>query len=243
MWTEPFEPEQYVSLGPLLMTVDNRAHSVDLSQSRDGRRRSDRADPVLGPTAHGQASFSAQAAGAIPRQLAIQVAAPRPALEGEQGIDDRLEPIGSALALVKLDLGFDVAREIAERVMPGTSAKLHHLLRDASAKAIRQNVCASARWIDENCERKITVADAVHIAVMSRRSFSRHFKLEFGVTPFEYLIRARLDLVCKLLARTDLPVEKIARRCGVGTGHNLTRIFRKRLRSSPLEYRQRNRTP
>ncbi len=34
-----------------------------------------------------------------------------------------------------------------------------------------------------------------------------------GLTPSEYLLRARLDASCMLLTATDLPVDKIARRC------------------------------
>ena len=39
------------------------------------------------------------------------------------------------------------------------------------------------------------------------------------------------------LAATDLPVDKIARRCGAGSGDGLAKIFRKRLSISPTEYR------
>ena len=61
------------------------------------------------------------------------------------------------------------------------------------------------------------------------------------ITPSEYLLRARLDMVCRLLIETDLPVDKIARRIGMANGDRLAKIFRKRLSVSPTEYRLQNR--
>ena len=158
-------------------------------------------------------------------------------------VDDGADAVRTALSLVKRDLGNEVAQEISERVVPGTKAKVDLMLRDIGHKTIEEKVRASAHWLDENCTRTITVADAVQVAMMSSRSFSRHFKLHLGVTPSEFLLRARLELVCRMLVETDLPVEKIARRCGIGNGDRLGKIFRKTMRISPTEYRMRGRTP
>jgi transcriptional regulator GlxA family with amidase domain len=89
----------------------------------------------------------------------------------------------------------------------------------------------------ENYIRPISIADAARVAAMSERNFLRRFKAQIGLTPSEYLLRARLDASCMLLAATDLPVDKIARRCGAGSGDGLAKIFRKRLSISPTEYR------
>lgn len=148
------------------------------------------------------------------------------------------DAVRSALALIKRDLGHNVAREICERVLPSAEARADELLHDIGLQTMQEKIRASALWLDENYNRMITIADAARVAVMSSRSFSRHFKLELGVTPSEYLLRARLKLVCRMLTDTDLPVEKIARRCGVGGGDRLGKIFRKIFRVSPTEYRQ-----
>jgi transcriptional regulator GlxA family with amidase domain len=154
--------------------------------------------------------------------------------------DDRYEAVKSALTLVVRDHGLDIAREIAERLMPGSSAKLMPLLGSVGS-TVGEKVRRCAQWLRENCDRPISVADAAQEAAMSERNFLRRFKLEIGSTPSEYLLQARLDMTCRLLAGTELPVDKIARRSGMGNGDHLAKIFRKRWSISPTEYRLRNR--
>ncbi|MFL9937667.1 helix-turn-helix domain-containing protein, partial [Paraburkholderia sp. RL18-103-BIB-C] len=69
------------------------------------------------------------------------------------------------------------------------------------------------------------------------RNFLRLFKRELGLTPSQYLLRARLKLTCELLANSDLSIDKIARRTGLSNGERLSNLFRKQLSMSPTEYR------
>ena len=221
MLTEPFEFDQRNGFDALFV-IDGRGLDSGLyAQLLSGRTRRSFSDPLA--CANGWGLPAAE----MTREPCV--------------VDNGADAVRSALSLVKRDLGNDVAHEISERVLPSAKAKVDLLLRDIGHKTIEEKVRASAVWLDENCTRPIAVADAVQVAMMSSRSFSRHFKLHLGVTPSEFLLRARLDLVCRLLTETDLPVEKIARRCGVGNGDRLGKIFRKTLRISPTEYRVRSR--
>ncbi|HTH61525.1 MAG TPA: helix-turn-helix domain-containing protein [Paraburkholderia sp.] len=153
---------------------------------------------------------------------------------------DRDEPARSALAFVARDLGPSVAREIAAELMPDANARLLYAANGADL-SVAERIHGCAQWLRRNCERPISVADAAQEAAMSERNFLRRFKTEFGCAPSEYLLQARLDMSCKLLAATELPVDKVARRCGMGNGDNLARMFRKRWSISPTEYRLRHR--
>jgi len=152
-------------------------------------------------------------------------------------LDDPKGPIAAALSIIKRDHGAALAREVSERSIPGAWQKLATVLDDTEAGGVRQKIDAAARWIRENYVRPISIADAARVAAMSERNFLRRFKAQIGLTPSEYLLRARLDASCMLLTATDLPVDKIARRCGAGSGDGLAKIFRKRLSISPTEYR------
>jgi transcriptional regulator GlxA family with amidase domain len=145
--------------------------------------------------------------------------------------------VAAALDTVRADLGADLACRVATQLseataaLPGAAA-LEHL-------SIAQKIRDSAHWIARNCDKPITVAIAAQTASMSERSYLRHFRAEMGVKPSEYLRRVRVDRACALLVASDLPVDKIARRCGLTSGECLARLFRQIKQISPTEYRSR----
>lgn len=149
---------------------------------------------------------------------------------------DRDELLGGALAFVARDLGTHVAREVAAGLLPDAGARWLGAAHGADLSAA-DRIRRSAQWLQKHCERPISVADAAQEAAMSERHFLRCFKLEMGCTPSEYLLQARLEMTRGLLSVTELPIDKIARRCGMGNGDNLARMFRKRWSISPTEYR------
>ncbi|HEY1607910.1 MAG TPA: AraC family transcriptional regulator, partial [Paraburkholderia sp.] len=122
--------------------------------------------------------------------------------------DDRLDSMKSALALVKRDLGVEIARNVAERLMPDSGGNLMPLFGDALGSDPADKVRSAARWLQENCQRSISISDAAQVAAMSERNFLRRFKLEMGITPSDYLLHARLAITCSLLTDSELPVDK-----------------------------------
>lgn len=101
-------------------------------------------------------------------------------------------------------------------------------------------ITAGADWLRENYMHPISIASAAEVANMSERTFLRRFRAETSMTPSAYLLAIRLDVVCNLLKRTRLPVDTIARRCGMGSGERLAKIFRRRLALTPSEFRIEN---
>jgi transcriptional regulator GlxA family with amidase domain len=74
-------------------------------------------------------------------------------------------------------------------------------------------------------------------ALMSERNFLRRFRAEMGHTPHDYLSKIRLESACRLLVTTALPVDKIARHCGLFNGDHLRKHFVRHFGMSPVEYR------
>jgi AraC-like DNA-binding protein len=104
-----------------------------------------------------------------------------------------------------------------------------------------EKIHAAAQWLAQNCEYEISIADVAQRAAMSERTFLRRFRQQIGTTPSEYLLCTRLERSRRLLAECDLPVDKIARRSGMGNGSQLAKLFRKRFGVSPTEFRHRAR--
>ncbi|MFM0037317.1 helix-turn-helix domain-containing protein [Paraburkholderia strydomiana] len=148
-------------------------------------------------------------------------------------------PTDLALSQIERDLSSDTARKIGRILQTGYTGQNKSELDDASVTTTTEKVRESARWIKENYSKAISVAQAAETAAMSKRNFQRRFKCEFGMTPLEYLLRTRFEIVSAMLRNTDLPVDKIARRCGMGDGNRLGRLFKERYGMSPTQFRAR----
>src|SRR6202012_934259 len=166
-------------------------------------------------------------------------AQPVSARQPEQTADagDRLESMRSALAMIKRDLGGATARTVAERLLADSCSNLAPLLGEDGGLSPGDKVRAAARWLQENCQQAISIADAAQFAAMSERNFLRRFKMEMGITPSSFLLHERLAVTCSLLTESELPVDKIARRTGMGNGDLLAKVFLRRMRISPTEFR------
>jgi transcriptional regulator GlxA family with amidase domain len=148
-------------------------------------------------------------------------------------------PVQRALQLIRQDLGATIPRAITDiTVTARQEIGLMSAARERASNNASERILESARWIEENGEKSVSIAEVAQIAAMSERNFLRRFKIEIGVTPSEYLMYSRLELCCQLLVETDLPVEKIARRCGLSGGGTLSKLFRKHFSLTPTEYRE-----
>jgi transcriptional regulator GlxA family with amidase domain len=78
---------------------------------------------------------------------------------------------------------------------------------------------------------------------MSQRSFARHFVAATGSTPYQWLLRQRIQHAQRLLERTGLPIDAVAERVGLGNATNLRKHFRRLLDTSPHAYRRAFRPP
>ena len=72
---------------------------------------------------------------------------------------------------------------------------------------------------------------------MSARSLARHFVQATGMTPHEFVERARVDAARMMLEGSDRPLKTIAYDCGFGTADRMRIVFGDRLGVSPAQYR------
>lgn len=80
-------------------------------------------------------------------------------------------------------------------------------------------------------------ADLAKRALMSRRTFDRHFREFTGMSATQWLHQQRLFRARQLLQDTVEPIEDVARNAGFRDAVALRRHFRRYLRTSPQQYR------
>lgn len=86
---------------------------------------------------------------------------------------------------------------------------------------------------------QLTVADLAAYAHVGERQLTRIFKAELGMTPAAYIESVRVELARNQLESTDATLERIVSTCGFGTTDTLIRAFRRKLDTTPTEYRRR----
>lgn len=158
--------------------------------------------------------------------------------DNEREIDlNASSPVITALSLIKNDFDYATAESIAEYLMPFSGRWLKPVLGDSPNSNVATTIKKASDWIEDHCVRPITVDDMAQSVSMSERTFLRHFKVHTGMSPSEFLLRTRLDIACRLLLTTTLPIDKIARRCGMNNGMRLAKIFKRQLGISATDYR------
>jgi AraC family transcriptional regulator len=106
----------------------------------------------------------------------------------------------------------------------------------------RRRVVDVARWIEENSHEEIDLESAARTAGMSSYHLLRTFARVLGVTPHQYLIRARLRHAARLLTDEGSSITQIAGAVGFADLSNFIRTFGRAAGVSPAEFRRKARS-
>ena len=101
----------------------------------------------------------------------------------------------------------------------------------------RRRAVEAAIWIDANAHEPIDLESAAREFGLSPFHFLRLFARVLGVTPHQYLIRARLRRAARLLADDTRPITEIAFDVGFGDLSNFVRTFHRAAAVSPRSFR------
>ena len=80
------------------------------------------------------------------------------------------------------------------------------------------DLAAAIRFIQQNAHRRVGIKQLIDQVALSRRSLERKFRKAFKRSPFEELLRVRLQRAKDLLSASDLPMSSVAEQTGFGTG-------------------------
>ncbi len=149
------------------------------------------------------------------------------------------------LHLIRRDFGTDAANHAARYcVVPPWRDGGQAQFIERPVPPIDQQSTAYARdWALAHLDQALDVARLAAEARMSVRTFNRRFREETGQSPGAWLIDRRVDHARHLLESTELPVEDVARRAGLGSGTTLRQHLRASVGVAPLVYRRTFRGP
>lgn len=153
--------------------------------------------------------------------------------------------IDLCLHLIRRDHGADVANHVARLcVVPphrdgGQAQYIDHPIPEPSGSSTAE----TRNWALQHLDEQLTLAVLAERSGMSVRTFSRRFREEVGTSPNQWLTQQRLELARRLLETTDLPIDHVAERAGLGTAASLRSHLSATIGVSPTAYRRTFRVP
>jgi LacI family transcriptional regulator len=143
-----------------------------------------------------------------------------------------------------------LAAELLDRILKGEKPPDKPILvpprtviqrRSTNTVAVAdEEVAGALQFIHARFRDPIKVADVVRKSNISRRRLQDLFLKHLGRGIAQEITHCRLDLAKRLLCESAIKISLIARQCGLGSGHRMSKIFARQLHVTPMEYRQKN---
>jgi transcriptional regulator GlxA family with amidase domain len=147
--------------------------------------------------------------------------------------------IDLCLHMIRTDYGAAAANRVARLalvapVRPGGQTQF----TQTPLPPERGTTCADTRgWAMRNLDKPLTLNDLARHAGVSVRTLTRRFHAESGVSPLQWLLHQRVERAKELLETTSLPMDQVARACGLGTADSLRTHLVRRTGLTPSAYR------
>ena len=135
--------------------------------------------------------------------------------------------IDLALAMVEEDLGVEVSRRIAKKLV------VHHrraggqsqfsMLSELDSQSNR--IQTALTYAKNHLDRDLSVENLAEAAHMSPRHFSREFRQNTGQSPARAVERMRAETARILVEADELPIERIASKTGFSDPERMRRAF------------------
>ena len=104
---------------------------------------------------------------------------------------------------------------------------------DADARALGRVVEHVRRHLHE----RIRVTELAAVAELSAAQLDRRMRRTFGLSPSQYVMRARVDRAAELLGEWDLPLVDVAVQAGFYDQADLTHQFARHTNETPAQFR------
>ncbi|MDR2765469.1 MAG: AraC family transcriptional regulator [Tannerella sp.] len=99
-------------------------------------------------------------------------------------------------------------------------------------------VASAIHYMKENMEKKLSLEDIVQHAGYSPSHFTALFGKRTGYAPLAYFNQLKIQQACHLLDFTDMKMNQICYKIGIGDTYYFSRLFRKIMGVSPRAYKR-----
>ncbi|MCJ0764843.1 GlxA family transcriptional regulator [Variovorax terrae] len=149
--------------------------------------------------------------------------------------------IDCCLHLLRTEHGAEVANHLARRLVVAPhrqGGQAQYVEQPLPASGAGHRLSGVLEWVQQHLDRAHSLDDLARRALLSRRSFTRHFRQVTGTTVGRWLLNQRLALAQRQLESTHRSIEQIAADTGFGSAASLRQHFAAAFRVPPSLYRR-----
>lgn len=176
----------------------------------------------------------------VPSEIAIV------GVDNDEFICELANPPLSSISLNPESLGYRAA-QLLDEVMAGRKCPRSPLVGFPTHVVTRRStdillvedpeVSRAIRFIRDNVDRPLQVADVAEAVAVSRRTLQQKFSKTIGSSVHSMIVRERVNRITHMLVETSLTVAQIAERLSFSSPKQLDRVFTKLHGIPPTVYR------
>ena len=152
------------------------------------------------------------------------------------GTLERLVAVSRTTDTAKDVLAGFTLQELLVRLMQTQAREL--IFHDYARHLTTHRFAAVVQYIKEHLAESLSVEKLSALACMSKATFFRVFKREFGLTPVEYIVRERLAEAKRLLRQPLASVAEVCLRAGFNNLSYFQALFKKHEGLTPGAYKK-----
>ena len=111
-------------------------------------------------------------------------------------------------------------------------------MNNTASESQQQRINQVVEYINQHCDRPISLLEVAELVGMSESNFSRFFRKATGNRFIEFLNRVRISRACIMLSETNEQITQICYQAGFNNIANFNRRFQELKGVTPREYRQ-----
>ena len=172
-----------------------------------------------------------------------------PVVEGladAYGISEKILFTGMSDLSVKFQEIYDLmnAQNLTEElILARLEMIIHEIFRELGRRNQQmreetEEIRKVKRYLESHVGQIVTIQEMSGLIFRSPDYLIKHFKEETGMTPYQYLLKRKMQIAERLLRDTALPIGEVAAQLGYADAHYFSGLFKKERGISPRQFRR-----